>query len=447
MQPFDKIHEYSRLVCDQIRWKSVHKSVLKEIEDHIMDQRDAYIEEGMEAYEATECAIQQMGDPVVVGTQLDRRHRPKAQWGMLLLTMSMVMMGVLIRAFLLSDALNTSLSRIELISIMIGSLCMLIAYFSDFTLIGEHPKFIFAGIVGVSIVVLNTSPMLNGRVYYATSLPLLFQIGFIGILYNAKDKGYLGLFQCGVAFSIMGYITTKIPSLSGLLIFSLTCMITLFVAIHRDWFNVQKLFAYIISFAMVNWPFVLLGVINFQKIIRRMRMALRLGYFGTNIKQVLLSSRWFGQGDLLPIESSEAFQIPNVDTDYMLTYLIYNYGWIVFIGIAGLILFFIVKGFKHVADQKSSLGLLVSLSIMVTYTVQVLGYILWNLGIQCASPFALPLIEKGSMAVIINLTLVGIMLSIFRTGDLVNDKMKNDSSIDRVITFEAGRLIIDFKRK
>ncbi|MBF4695783.1 permease prefix domain 1-containing protein [Fusibacter ferrireducens] len=69
MQAFDRIHEYSKLVCDQIRWEKAHEPVLKEIEAHITDQRDAYIEDGLETYEATECAIRQMGDPIMVGTQ------------------------------------------------------------------------------------------------------------------------------------------------------------------------------------------------------------------------------------------------------------------------------------------------------------------------------------------------------------------------------------------
>ncbi|MBF4695781.1 permease prefix domain 1-containing protein [Fusibacter ferrireducens] len=447
MQPFEKIREYSRLVCSQIRWEGAREPISKEIENHIMDQRDAYIADGVDETEAIEHALCQMGDPVVIGTQLDRTHRPKAQWGMLLLTMTMVMMGVLIRIFLLSDPLSTSLSRKELISIIIGALCMLTAYFSDFTLIGKYPKFIFAGIVGLSIVVLNTSPMLNGRIYYAASLPLLFQIGFVGILYNAKNKGYLGLFQCGLAFGIMGYITMKIPSLSGLLIFTFTCMVTLFIAIHREWFKVKKQFAYMISFALVSWPFLLIGVINFRSIILRFQMALGNGYIGTNVKQLIMSSRWIGHGYLPPVESTEVFRIPNIDTDFMFTYLIYNYGWLVFIGIVGLIGFFIIKGFKCVVNQKSSLGLLVSLSIMLTYTTQVFWYILWNLGFQGGSPFTLPLLAKGNIALIVNLALIGIMLSVFRTGDIVKDNVQKFSPIEQFISFEEGKLVIDFKRK
>ena len=87
MGPFDKIKDYGVTVCNQIRWKRAHPLIEEEIENHIIDQRDAYISDGDDETTATNKAIIQMGDPVEVGIQLDRTHRPKPQKTMIFLTM------------------------------------------------------------------------------------------------------------------------------------------------------------------------------------------------------------------------------------------------------------------------------------------------------------------------------------------------------------------------
>jgi len=113
----------------------------------------------------------------------------------------------------------------------------------------------------------------------------------------------------------------------------------------------------------------------------------------------------------------------------------------------GVLLFFIIKGFILCFKQKSRLGLFVSISIMLTFTMQVIGYVIANLGFQFTAPISLPLISYGKIATIINLSLIGIMLSVFRTGDIVKDKNANIIRNDSFITWNDGKLIISFGRK
>ena len=77
MQQPSKITEYLEAVRQQIRWKKVQSLVLEEIKSHIIDQKDAFISDGLNEEEATDKAIAEMGDPNVVGEQLDRAHRPR----------------------------------------------------------------------------------------------------------------------------------------------------------------------------------------------------------------------------------------------------------------------------------------------------------------------------------------------------------------------------------
>ncbi|GAU78080.1 permease prefix domain 1-containing protein [Fusibacter sp. 3D3] len=454
MQPFDKIQEYSKFVCEQIRWQSAHGNIISEIENHIKDQRDAYMAEGMAEMEATENAILQMGDPMIIGTQLDRTHRPRPQWGLLLLTMAIVLMGVLVRHFWLPITLSRSRMIFEIISMIMGLAFMGVAYFSDFTLIGKYPKFIFGGIVGLSIVIINISPVLNGRAYYATFMPLLFPIGFVAILYATRSKGYLGIVLTGLSFMILSFITMLIPSASGFFNLGVVAGILLGIAVYKNWFGLENKRGYVLVFSMMALPLIvwissrsIVFWTRFESVFMPSRSTLGGSYISDGVKRMLSNAKFIGHGHIATGLGTSDFQIPDVSGAFLLTYLIYNYGWITFIGIMSILAFFIFKGFKKSIRQKSILGLMVSLSIMTTYTIQVLGSVLWSFGFQLISPMTFPFIAYGNIAMVINLTLVGIMLSVFRTGDVVKDKNSSLAKRERFITLQEGKLIIDFGKK
>ena len=77
MEQPSKITEYLEAVRQQIRWKKAQSPVLEEIKNHIVDQKNAFVIDGFNEEEATDKAIAEMGDPIIVGEQLDRAHRPR----------------------------------------------------------------------------------------------------------------------------------------------------------------------------------------------------------------------------------------------------------------------------------------------------------------------------------------------------------------------------------
>ena len=48
LEQSNRIRDYSNKVCEQIRWKKARQYVSKEIENHIYDQRDAFIKIGLD---------------------------------------------------------------------------------------------------------------------------------------------------------------------------------------------------------------------------------------------------------------------------------------------------------------------------------------------------------------------------------------------------------------
>ena len=139
--------KYIQTVTEQIRCKRALPLVTKELEGHIEDQKSDYMKAGMNAEEAEEAAVLEMGDPVEVGVEMDRIHRPK------------IVLMYLIRTSILADAGNNP-GDVEWIasgiggninylkSVMwtiIGLACMIGICYFDYSRIGKYGKLLTGG--------------------------------------------------------------------------------------------------------------------------------------------------------------------------------------------------------------------------------------------------------------------------------------------------------------
>lgn len=120
-----------------------------------------------------------------------------------------------------------------------------------------------------------------------------------------------------------------------------------------------------------------------------------------NISTLLLShSRFIGLG--LPIKGYGEYAaislLPSANSDFLLTYLIYRFGWIVLIGIIAIFASFIIRAIVLCKKQKSVLGFFVSVAIISTFSGQFLLYLAYNLVFWRLDPLALPLISYGGRA-------------------------------------------------
>ena len=107
----------------------------------------------------------------------------------------------------------------------------------------------------------------------------------------------------------------------------------------------------------------------------------------------------------------------------------------------------ILKVIMRCMKQKSGLGFFVSIAIALTLLVQIFMYVSFNMGIFITQ-ISLPLISPGNSPLLINMALIGFMLSVFRTGDVVIDKnITSAKNPNGVVSWHDGKLIIDFKMK
>jgi cell division protein FtsW (lipid II flippase) len=461
MQPLDKIKEYSETVCNQIRWKKAHPVIAEEIKNHLCDQRDAYIAEGTEESTATNMAIKQMGDPVLVGMGLDKTHKPKAQWGMLAFTMILFMTGFLIR-IIAKDSFDYSTRDNFLIPAALGLGVFFMMYFIDFTILGRFPKVFFFFMLLIGSMGAFISVTRGGGNYFLVMSPfslglsyisLLYPLAFAALIYSLRNKGYLGIVLCEVGYAALAFVLLKISRMSGLFIFSIAAFCLLLTAILKGWFQVKRS----AGVQLVVVPAIILLLIVGFYILKNPyyyeRLAAALGpqaypkakgYLSNMLGDLLANSRFIGKG-ALPTEYHSADIIPLYYTDFILSHLIYNYGWITFLVICALFAGFSAIGVKYVLKQKSVLGLLVSLSVIITIICQVAMYVVSNLGFNLLATLPLPLISYGNTSLVLNMALIGIMLSVFRTGDIARDRRMTNKGSHPFIYRDGDKLIIHLK--
>ena len=405
--------KYIQTVTEQIRCKRALPLVTKELEGHIEDQKSDYMKAGMNAEEAEEAAVLEMGDPVEVGVEMDRIHRPKMAWKMIgliaILNLAGIVLMYLIRTSILADAGNNP-GDVEWIasgiggninylkSVMwtiIGLACMIGICYFDYSRIGKYGKLLTGGwIVVMGLSLFMGAVYINGAAYgilflFGRVLPLrpflyLIVPAYAATLYSMRRKksGYSGVVKAILWQILPVWIILRIPNLSMAISVEVTFMILLSIAVWKEWFEVNRKRTLITLWSLVILlPAAGIGVFVKLDSVANYQMA-RLSAFihpesndgtlGGMIRNMISGAHLAGRGDCEKIKF--------FNRDYMLTFIIHYYGIfaaVLIIAIVGGILIWFLQKTGH---QKNQLGMIMGTGCVVVLLIQFIGYVLENLG-------------------------------------------------------------------
>ena len=405
--------KYIQTVTEQIRCKRALPLVTKELEGHIEDQKSDYMKAGMNAEEAEEAAVLEMGDPVEVGVEMDCIHRPKMAWKMIgliaILNLAGIVLMYLIRTSILADAGNNP-GDVEWIasgiggninylkSVMwtiIGLACMIGICYFDYSRIGKYGKLLTGGwIVVMGLSLFMGAVYINGAAYgirflFGRVLPLrpflyLIVPAYAATLYSMRRKksGYSGVVKAILWQILPVWIILRIPNLSMAISVEVTFMILLSIAVWKEWFEVNRKRTLITLWSLVILlPAAGIGVFVKLDSVANYQMA-RLSAFihpesndgtlGGMIRNMISGAHLAGRGDCEKIKF--------FNRDYMLTFIIHYYGIfaaVLIIAIVGGILIWFLQKTGH---QKNQLGMIMGTGCVVVLLIQFIGYVLENLG-------------------------------------------------------------------
>ena len=444
--------EYMEILLSQIRNEQAKKLVGQEIEAHIDDQAEAYIEFGVEPDIAEQKAVRSMGDPVETGVSLDRIHKPKMSWGMILLVAIMSVIGLTIQGLSWNQTGDLYFFRHQVSFVIIGFICMMLVCFIDYSRIANRGK-----ILAVIYLIVTVAFWINGVQENGTrwlhiggiSLSWYFvmylSIPIFGMLlyqYRKQERKHL-LVPAAFMLIVLGIFWNSGYSKVVLVNLIIMAAVVLTYAIAKGWYPVKIKRFLTIFWICIAGLFGAVPLYAFARIISiRTYAAERLHYwmkstdgvyaaYGTYrpIREIIGESSWFG-GTQLNWANSDA---NGILSDYVLLHVTSAYGIFVLLVILVLLAILCCSIFRLSFRQKNQLGTIIGLGCGMIFVVQIVEYVMMNFGFLPGTTVFLPLFSYGGSGTVVSFILLGLLLSIYRYQNLVVERKKKKRLVVKVI--------------
>ena len=129
-------------VCGEIKYRPVRKGICEELKSHIQEIKEEYTNKGIPENEAEEKAALQMGVPEKIGKKLNKIHKPKLDWKLLLMMAILMGFGVFV-AILKQKNTNDNYIQSTIIYMIIGTILSIGIYFFDYKLLKKYSTTIY----------------------------------------------------------------------------------------------------------------------------------------------------------------------------------------------------------------------------------------------------------------------------------------------------------------
>lgn len=434
----ETIRDYLDTVTAQIRWKRARAAAVRELETHLEDQRQEFQTEGHPPEEAERLAVEEMGDPVAVGTDLDRLHRPRPQWGMLAVTLALLLVGSYLRYALTRvgepwydlDPFRCALSAAA------GAAALMGAYFLDVSRLLYRARWVYMGAIAAGVLCLLFSPNVNNASYFTRYIVLLYPAVYALWLYDCRGKGWRGLLAAVAGGLPLTLICLAAPFMQGMVLLLVIGCFLLLLAIRMDWFTVprrQGLAAVgglaAIMAGAVLWLLFAAGYnsARIQALLHPETDPMGSGYQSIMTRRVLEASRLVGKGKDLSIQTVTLqggelpleMMLPEWNHDFFPTTMVYKLGWLPYLLLLAVLAALLLWILRRCARQRSQSGKLLALAVAGTLAVQSAFAVVLNLGFVLFSA-QLPLVT-GNLHSVADCALIGLALSAFRSESILRD--------------------------
>ena len=439
-------------VCGEIKYRPVRKGICEELKSHIQEIKEEYTNKGIPENEAEEKAVSQMGVPEEIGRKLNKIHKPKLDWKLLLLMVILMGFGVFV-VILKQQNMNDNYIESTIIYMIIGTILSIGIYFFDYKLLKKYSTVIYIiasilmilpmiqfgfiprGVYNIQLFEITISPS-------TIALPL-YLISFIGFIFNYNktnnfkmtilnkeieiNKDMVKIIICSVAsLMLMEYIS----SITNAIILGIIYLIISTAKIIQNKKNRIKnlIILYVIPVFMGLLLILMLvkSPYRFERIISSFNPEVdpeSSGYVGMLQKEILENAKIIGEADTMPISNSQS--IINVESNYTFIYLLGKTGILV----AGLLVCTIilasVKLIINAKNIKEQYGKFLIIGLSSLYILQSFATILMNVNMGVQTNVNLPFVTYGGIYFIVSILSMAIIFSVYRRKDIYQYEIEN----------------------
>ncbi|OFD82459.1 FtsW/RodA/SpoVE family cell cycle protein [Bacillus mycoides] len=410
-----KGERFLKEVTNHIKSKEVKSFVATELDFHLKQAKNMWIEKGLSEEVAEDKAVEQMGSPIKLGRELNKLHKPKVDWFIIILLVTTMGLGFLP---LVALGYTNDLLMNKVIFVILGAVAALGMMLIDYRKL-ERLGWLFYTIGVLILLMLYCFPnaSLTGEPLMKIgpiAIDCLMAVPFFFLAWASFfNNSRLKVMHLVILYLFSLYLFLIVSTLSSIFIYITMVFIMLW------WSKLGKKKALIITMVPICLFIIRVSVSwssgyhldRFLGYLNPERDAGGAGFMYIRLKEVMSSAGWFGTyGDIK--------FIPAPDTDFVFASLTYYYGYVL-----ALILVFILSLFVarimiisyKINDRYGKLLLVGGITLFVVQFIYNVGMIL---GLLPIASISLPFISYGLTPTVFHALLMGIVLSVYRRKDI-----------------------------
>lgn len=430
-------------VSKEIKYEPAKKAISEELELHMKEIKEDYINDGIDEITAEEKAVHQMGSAEEIGKSLNKIHRPQLDWKLLILIA--ILMGFSLFISVLKEATGNGyyIGR-SIVYMVLGVIISIGIYLFDYRKLKKYSFLIYLfatalmimPIIGMGSYRLGVPYIhFGGFGFYPSTITVtLYIIAFIGFIVDYNKDNAIKLKIQDKIFTI----NKDFIRIVGLTLFSLFMM-----ACHSRTTAIMILsFVYIVittvkivsnkenrirNLAILYGTIGIIGVILIQslggiptRVISSFNPEIdpyNTGWRGMKQKDIMQNAKLIGEAE---VDWGNDLNIEDIfeDSDHTFIYLLGKTG-IIPAGI--LVLAIILTSAKLIFNAKNikeQYGKFLIIGLSTLYIFQSVASVLMNINMGIQAGIDIPLVSYGGFYFIITILSMALILSVYRRKDI-----------------------------
>lgn len=406
-----KGERFLKEVTNHIKSKEAKDLVATELDFHLKQTKNMWMDKGLSEEVAEDKAVEQMGSPVKLGEELNKLYKPKVDWFLIGLLVAAMGLGFLpIITFGHADLFMN-----KVIFVILGVVTAMGMMLLDYRRLEKLGWLFYT--IGVLILlmikcfptdyvigeaIIKIGPI---KIDCLMTMPFFF-LAWASFFNNSRLK-FMHLLMLYV-FSLYLFSTTSIL----LPIFIYITMV--FVMIW--WSKLGKNTAWLITILPIL-PFIVRDLFSWSAV-KEYRIARILGFINPahdqwdlRLQEAMSSAGWFGTyGNIKSIRAAH--------TDFVFASLTYYYGYVLALVLVVILSLFAVRIMNIAYKINDGYGKLLLVGGVTLFVIHFICNVGMTLGILPRVSISLPFISYGLTPTVFHALLMGIVLSVYRRKDI-----------------------------
>ncbi|MGM7431634.1 FtsW/RodA/SpoVE family cell cycle protein [Bacillus pacificus] len=399
-------------VTNHIKSNEAKSFVATELDFHLKQAKNTWIEKGLSEEVAENKAVEQMGSPIKLGQELNKLHKPKVDWFLLILLVAAMGLGFLpIIAFghtndlLMNKVIFVILGIATAIGMMLIDYRKLerlgwLFYTIGILILLAIKCFPTDYVIGEAII--KIGPI---KIDCLMTIPFFF-LAWASFFNNSRLK-FMHLLMLYV-FSLYLFSTTSI-------LLPIFIYITM-VFVMLWWSKLGKKTAWLITILPIV-PLIIRDLLSWSAV-KEYRMARILGFLNPEhdqwylrLQEAMSSAGWFGTYGNIK-------SIPAAHTDFVFASLTYYYGYVLALVLVIILSLFAVRIMNIAYKINDGYGKLLLVGGVTLFVIHFICNVGMILGILPRFSISLPFISYGLIPTLFHAFIMGIVLSVYRRKDM-----------------------------